>query len=730
MKSKVLQRPMFMSPDEVENVGIMQGFMDDMEDVFAEDEEEDSDEAAAARMMGRTPDSPEILMNNLRGDVRSVDARVEELADMVGYRAASETPMEVLALLQPVLAGQGAGQGIAALPMGGAPGQAMPPMPDALPAMPPEAQAAGAPPAMPAGGIASLPQGDTMPMQMAKGGIVQRFKEGSDDGGVTQVNNAPSLDDLRSSLQGDSADVLLNFLRRRPAEVPTLQGAMQSRLPEYQALLGTGDKDSMRASMLFDIAQAALGYAGNVSPQGQPLRGSQAARLAGAVSGLPGQIGTRLAAQQQQDQAVRMAALQAGEKEIEGIRGANQALLGEQRSVMQTLAKEPTPRKSFRMLTKEELASNFPELDASLPWGVDETGEPSIAGGRPPAGSAESDLMTPARNLRIVTENASLYAEGALTPEQMREFEMAYAQVDQPTPYNETDQYGNVTTRYRKASIPESVRDLYAAGQLRSYGEARDTGTPTVGTGAATTAPAGAPAPTDLESATVRTPMDIPPAQVMPFSEQYKSDLPTLWNSSDAAAITSRVSVFADRLPFIAPLLTRAESAQDTQQQVLVEMVSNLMTNAFRADRSGRLAEGERTEITENINLLKKVIDNPQAFQARLVGLDDVLQNVFVAARAQRNDPGSSPTQKEDAARAMSQVHEIRTYMGVPAHARNDTLVEDPNTGSIRFQDPRLLEIVVRAPEGASVLLSQTGQYLEITPALKQVATDMASQRR
>ena len=42
MKSKVLQRPMFMSPDEVENVGIMQGFMDSMEDVFAEDEEDDS----------------------------------------------------------------------------------------------------------------------------------------------------------------------------------------------------------------------------------------------------------------------------------------------------------------------------------------------------------------------------------------------------------------------------------------------------------------------------------------------------------------------------------------------------------------------------------------------------------------------------------------------------------------------------------------------------------------
>ena len=78
----------------------------------------------------------------------------------------------------------------------------------------------------------------------------------------------------------------------------------------------------------------------------------------------------------------------------------------------------------------------------------------------------------------------------------------------------------------------------------------------------------------------------------------------------------------------------------------------------------------------------------------------------------------------------MAQVHEIRTYMGVPAHARNDATVEDRNTGSIRFQDPRLLEIIVRAPEGTSILLSQTGEYLEITPALKQLAINMAGQRR
>jgi hypothetical protein len=39
-------------------------------------------------VMARTPQNPEILMNNLRGDMRSVDARYQELAQMVGDEAA------------------------------------------------------------------------------------------------------------------------------------------------------------------------------------------------------------------------------------------------------------------------------------------------------------------------------------------------------------------------------------------------------------------------------------------------------------------------------------------------------------------------------------------------------------------------------------------------------------------------------------------------------------------
>ena len=114
--------------NDIENVGIMQGFLDEAAEKEDElEEEEGSEEASAARVLNRRPDSPEILMNNLRGDMRSVDARREELADIVGYDAAVESPESVLAMLQPVLAQQG---GIGALPQSGPMAQGpQPPMP-------------------------------------------------------------------------------------------------------------------------------------------------------------------------------------------------------------------------------------------------------------------------------------------------------------------------------------------------------------------------------------------------------------------------------------------------------------------------------------------------------------------------------------------------------------------------------------------------------------------------
>ena len=313
--------------DEVENVGIMSGFMEDIEELMEEISEaemngvEEGDDADMARMMNRTPDSPEILMNNLRGDMRSIDARREELADLVGMRQAEETPEGVLALLQPVLAQQDA---MAAMPMP-MPAPQMPPPP-----MPPM-------PAQPAG-IESITVDETVVPAMYKGGSVQNFNRGSGQMGVTPAQSMspsgvryyangtsdqgvisqaellrgllPATDprlmpldlqedmsripllppsttpevtpEVTESLDISELKALLNAAANRDSSQATyaqylnkLLGQEGSSLPdlettmkEEEALLGRlglgTDKNATKSQVLFDIGQAALQFGSNV----------------------------------------------------------------------------------------------------------------------------------------------------------------------------------------------------------------------------------------------------------------------------------------------------------------------------------------------------------------------------------------------------------------------------------------------------------------------------------
>ena len=172
MKNEILKRAMFAMPLSMgaRNSGIMSGF--DEEDMQPPEEE-------TMPSMARTPQNPEILMNNLRGDMRSVDARRQELALMVGDEAADETPPEVLAMLQMQLGQQQ--QGIGALPQGAAmapppmPGEApmgAPPMPpqDGMPPPPPQG---GMPPGMQSAGPLLQGGAEEAPQGYAHGGSVE-----------------------------------------------------------------------------------------------------------------------------------------------------------------------------------------------------------------------------------------------------------------------------------------------------------------------------------------------------------------------------------------------------------------------------------------------------------------------------------------------------------------------------------------------------------------------------
>ena len=145
MKKPVMQRSMFVAiAPKSESKGILSGFDEEMEN---EDYEE------------RSPDNLEIIANNLRGDIRSMDERYLELAQLVG-EAAFETPEEVVALMQSQM---GPGQ----------PEMTAPPTQGGIASL-------GEPPAMPTApqgvmqGVAEPESAPQQPLQMAHGGIVHR----------------------------------------------------------------------------------------------------------------------------------------------------------------------------------------------------------------------------------------------------------------------------------------------------------------------------------------------------------------------------------------------------------------------------------------------------------------------------------------------------------------------------------------------------------------------------
>ena len=345
-----MNKRMMKEDDDIENVGIMQGLMDSMSDDDEGDDDEGDDPEA---MLERRPNTPEILMNNLRGDMRSIDARRDELADLVGYQAATETPETVLAMLQPVLAQQG---GIGALPqsqpmaqgpqapmMGGAPGMpppGMPPVPADMgmppPGMPPMPPDAGMPPPPQQGGIAELmagmgggaPASDQPPVAMAKGGLVQNFSEGSDEEGVTPAaQQGPSEASMLfpREMVDAARQQAMGMFSREPAKAPTIEEATAARLPMLQKMLGP-DRNAMQAQMLFDLGQRAFGFAANTDESGRQLSGSFMSRLAGATRTLPAAMGRQLDQITQIDRQIKTLAMQQGEKDVDKVTAQNAEL--------------------------------------------------------------------------------------------------------------------------------------------------------------------------------------------------------------------------------------------------------------------------------------------------------------------------------------------------------------------------------------------------------------------
>lgn len=207
MKKPVMQRAMFagMAPKS-ESKGILSGFDEEMEDEDFED---------------RTPENLEIIANNLRGDIRSMDERYLELAQLVG-EAAFETPEEVVALMQSQMAQQPSNQGMSAPQSGGIAGLG------AQPAMPQQPQ-----------GIMQMAQPEMPPEQepikMAKGGdpaAMLRASQGAS--GLNQFYNFSGLSrvPIGQVVQPQTTAPMTGFLSGDAARFLQSGAGSMSQLPK------------------------------------------------------------------------------------------------------------------------------------------------------------------------------------------------------------------------------------------------------------------------------------------------------------------------------------------------------------------------------------------------------------------------------------------------------------------------------------------------------------------
>jgi hypothetical protein len=542
----------------------------------------------------------------------------------------------VLALLQPVLAAEQ--QGIAALPAM-APGAA----PAAIPTPPPP-MAAPAGPGLPPGAAPEMPQGGigSLPMGMAKGGpVVQNFQVGSDDDGVEAEDSQPSASTATADV-GISSRLLTPAQRQAakdalfaafaPAKAPARD--METRIADatklYQGLLGQ-DKSLTQAQMLFDLAGAGLALAGNVDPRtGQPLRGSLVSRLAGAASQLPAQIGARASEAEKMTQQIKLLGLQAAEKEREAERASD-------------LKREALKAQIGRDLLKGDTA-----IDVA---NIRETRRAAEAAER-----AKAAGLTPARQMALMADMnlVNAYASGAsLTDPNLASLDFSIKNYTQA----KTEQYIDPQTdRPVMRTVRNELPD-YLTQAINARAKAL---------GSRPTAPAPAPTSTTAPTSAPATAGVSVPAAGAPIPAMGEAVPTSLYRlASTGTGPLNMLRSGISRIPIVG-------GAVDPKYEQSVTEINNSVVQMVKAlQETTRMANAERVDVEERLKVLPEFIDRPEAFQNRLIGLDNVLAGIENSAVRKSKEENIGAPRRQEAEQKISEVRRIRQMIGLPVRVHS-----------------------------------------------------------
>ena len=588
-------------------------------------------------------------MNHLRGDMRSLDARRDELADMVGYQAAKETPDSVLAMLQPVLAKQ---QGLGTLPMAQGSQPPMPPPPPPGGGIPPMGgPQGGPPPGPPPGGLPPPPMppgpgGPPPPIQMAHGGYVQHFQAGSLPAGVTPIDDTAEEEEGFVAGGGSGAmggfsptDVasartnFFNMLNKRPIDLPNLATSMANRESVYKTLLGQ-DKSASEAQLLFSLGQRALQFAGNVDDQGRPLRGSFVSRLAGATRTLPAEMSARISELDKVNKSIKLAALQAAEKEVESTKDYNNKLFSSQVS-------------GWKEVLKGAGATERANIAAAA--------KVKAAGGKGPFGVGNAELN------HFVNIAPKIYDKSA-SPEEQRIFAASVTNYTQPKTESYADPVtGKQMTRVITPKLPDFVNQAISNWPEFQKGLSSQPMLGAIAGGGAKPAATGAAQGPRASGAVPQMLQPQPQTEEvtntgLPQKPPEIGNMPTLYDLAPVVTgpLAGSVTKVGSKIPGIGgkimPDVQEARTYFDSTVQSLIPMLTS----------NPRFPVAEQKAIKEMLDIQPGFFDSGDALKNRIIGVDKFLADKVKKEETIANDPNTTVEMRKDALNVVADIQAFR----------------------------------------------------------------------
>jgi len=403
----------------------------------------------------------------------------------------------------------------------------------------------------------------------------------------------------------------MGLFNQKPVVTPTLSGAMQARLPEYTKLLGP-DKAASEAQLLFDLGQRAFGFAANTDDAGRPLRGSFMSRLAGATRTLPAAMGKRLDEIAKIDRQLKVMALQQGEKDIDQVTTQNTDL----------------QRRKSALLGQVLTAQG--RIDAK------KAGDKAGPLGR----GSKGDI------LNTLIQFAPLYASGALEPEQRNTFMTAVKDYTQKTETEYTDpETGIKSIRIQRNELPDYVIEALGNKAPKSS--------------TTTTAP-GAVAPPVLRA----SPIGLTASAASPEIFQAASTAPKSSFFDLAATGTGFVPVLVSGVARNVPLDAAGKIGPEFQQSTaMLESMTNRIVNTLQ--ENPRFAEGERTQILDEVKLAPRLFSNKNGYINQIIALDNVLEGIETKTRNIQAETRTGITARNAATKKLEELTAVRDLLGI-----------------------------------------------------------------